>query len=413
MGQAANGPAAIGPLLRTVRYRYDVVVDGTRSLSRRSTSDGRGGSDSVVYNDEAMSWTCSSQPTVATPAIAAISGPDPRLAAQTMGPALYLAGALGAPTGESWFSLLAAQPFTAARDACVGEPAVRVTYVPDARAGLEAYVWFIPAKGWAVGAVRMPIDRNYQAQGSVAEWARVGGLWYAKRWIGSSVARPGTALAKEPFNVESVDVDRLDLAPDPAAVEARFDPLRSLPDGSEINDHRLGISYWLRGSADESSLDAVAETLQGLLEARGRDVPSVPEDLWRYRGAAGRDASRCGPDCLALLLRFRNVRVPADELAKASGWSSADGTTFAGLAEAASASGVPLAGVKLGYADLLRLGSPGIVPLNYEHFILFVAERNGKVYFVEPPDVIQSMTPKRFLELWTGEALVFEDLLKG
>jgi len=202
MGQAANGPAAIGPLLRTVRYRYDVVVDGTRSLSRRSTSDGRGGSDSVVYNDEAMSWTCSSQPTVATPAIAAISGPDPRLAAQTMGPALYLAGALGAPTGESWFSLLAAQPFTAARDACVGEPAVRVTYVPDARAGLEAYVWFIPAKGWAVGAVRMPIDRNYQAQGSVAEWARVGGLWYAKRWIGSSVARPGTALAKEPFNVE-------------------------------------------------------------------------------------------------------------------------------------------------------------------------------------------------------------------
>lgn len=411
IARARQGPGAMGQQFRdSVSELWAVLQGPNRKLSLRLAPDQP---LSVICRTPDIVTSIAPQPIHQTPFIGSIAPVSP---AAGEGPemddvALWTNGFFVSPMrGLPWSECVRSPDWMLADDAWNGEAAVRLER-REMNGTTERY-WLVPGRDWSVARWELALEPPALfAVMEVEEWEHVDGtVWLATVWRREEFFPYGEGEEPEVASQTTVRVGDVDLAPE--INEAVFTPdlRKDLPAGSEIHDFRLGgIAYWIGDPATPERMDVVADYVRTMAEAGADTEFRVPTDLWQYRGAAGRESSRCGPECLSLLLRLRGVRAEADDLAQETGWTPTGGTTFAGLAEGARRLGVPLKGVSLGYQDLLQLGEPAIVPLNYGHFILFIAERDGKVYFVEPPDVVQSMKPEEFAKLWTGEALVFED----
>jgi len=127
------------------------------------------------------------------------------------------------------------------------------------------------------------------------------------------------------------------------------------------------------------------------------------------------DASDCGPACLAMLLRFHGSHAPAEQLRALSG-TGADGTTLAGLFEAAVSLGFETEALEASAPDddamreLASLGRPALLHIvtadGRLHYVVCFGVEDGAFVVGDPAEGVRLETPAALAGLWASRALL-------
>lgn len=162
----------------------------------------------------------------------------------------------------------------------------------------------------------------------------------------------------------------------------------------------------------------VAAAIKRIARFHGGDIPKVDEAVWRqaqqtaqaHERARQRDASLCGPECLAELLRRRGESVTVHALAQEMG-TSEQGTSLAALATAAKQHGFRAEGLALTPKGLQAQTGTLIALLSPGHYVL-VDKVAAEAVTVWDPDArgvghgqAQTITLPEWNRRWRGLAL--------
>lgn len=142
---------------------------------------------------------------------------------------------------------------------------------------------------------------------------------------------------------------------------------------------------------DHPDSPLVGAAVKRIARMHGGDVPKEDEAVWRRaqqvaqerRSARQREASRCGPECLAELLRRRGRTADVDALAREMG-TSERGTSLAALAEAARKRGFHPQGLALTAKGLAAQRLPLVALVSPGHYVLVEALSPGAVTVWDP-----------------------------
>jgi len=306
---------------------------------------------------------------------------------------------LSCPVG-SWPDLVRSRVQSIADGTCLGEPAVEVELSDPDDPTAATRVWFVPSRGWRAGRVQELASDTVLVDTTVDEWQRVDGLWLPRRVASAHYDSPEPTTPVSLWMTIRAEVLEVSL---PAVVpesEFRID-LGSLAEGTLVEDSVDGVHYEI-GPANNAARDLVIDAVVRSARNTPRDgEPDLPIDLAGRRSAS--PISMRGPEALALLLRYLGEAVTAADLVP----EQLDG--LAGLVDEAAGHGVSLQVVELTYEDLVETDEPAVILLGPRHWALFVGERAGSVYVVEPPDLVRAMRPEDFRAKWLGEALMLHE----
>ena len=135
----------------------------------------------------------------------------------------------------------------------------------------------------------------------------------------------------------------------------------------------------------------VQAAVKRIARMHGGDIPSADEAVWREamqvaqtrQAARQREASLCGPECLAELLRRRGKPAEVHALARQMN-TSERGTTLAALARAAQAHGFHPQGFALTPRGLRQQRLPVIALVRPGHYVLVEATTPENVTIWDP-----------------------------
>ena len=116
----------------------------------------------------------------------------------------------------------------------------------------------------------------------------------------------------------------------------------------------------------------------------------------------------CGPAALANMMRAVGVVAPSTDTLAVLADMGPRGTTAGGLIRAAGQFGLPLTLVRLKPADLRSARTPFIAWVNRNHFVTVTGRSpSGRLTVVDPTAGRYSIGEEAFLEIWSGESIVF------
>ncbi len=116
----------------------------------------------------------------------------------------------------------------------------------------------------------------------------------------------------------------------------------------------------------------------------------------------------CGPVAVQLLLSHYGINEDLKAIAQKAEHDPAEGTSFAGLAQALKEYGFQAQGYKLSHKALTKMAYPVIVQLNHrqkDHFVVLEKMDERGARFSDYQGVHQVMENKEFKYQWTGYAL--------
>jgi len=119
------------------------------------------------------------------------------------------------------------------------------------------------------------------------------------------------------------------------------------------------------------------------------------------------ETNLCGPAALSLIFSHYGIKSEIKEIALKSGHTP-EGTSFAGLAQAADYYGFEAKGYQLTYPSLKKLSLPLIVQLNHrqkDHFVTLEKVGKKEIVYSDQQVSHQKMSLKEFKYQWTGYAL--------
>lgn len=116
----------------------------------------------------------------------------------------------------------------------------------------------------------------------------------------------------------------------------------------------------------------------------------------------------CGPAALANMMRAVGVVAPSTDSLAVLADMGPRGTTAGGLIHAADRFGLALTLVRLTPADLPDARTPFIAWVNRNHFVTVTGRSpSGRLTVVDPTAGRYSIGEGAFLEIWSGESIVF------
>lgn len=120
----------------------------------------------------------------------------------------------------------------------------------------------------------------------------------------------------------------------------------------------------------------------------------------------------CGPAAILSVLRYHGGELPLPRLRELSGTGS-DGSSLAGIAEAAQAVGLQASGARGDYISLQEVALPCIAHVVLDdgqaHFVVVYEARPDGVLIMDPAQGFRSLTRSRFEEMWRdGTVLLLE-----
>jgi len=118
------------------------------------------------------------------------------------------------------------------------------------------------------------------------------------------------------------------------------------------------------------------------------------------------EAADCGAACLAMVLAYHGHAVTLDEARLAAGTSR--GTDALGIVRGAEQLGLRGRGVQVDVGDLEHLAPGSILHWDFNHFVVLVRVRRGRVEIVDPAFGRRQIPRDRVRRHFTGVALVFE-----
>jgi ABC-type bacteriocin/lantibiotic exporter with double-glycine peptidase domain len=118
--------------------------------------------------------------------------------------------------------------------------------------------------------------------------------------------------------------------------------------------------------------------------------------------------SLCGPLCLTFCAKWLGVEADLSKVALAAHTDPLEGTSFAGLKEAAAGLGLEGRCYRLGLADLRRVtaSTPAIAHVDGYHFVVAWMETPDEVTMVQPPFAVRRTGLRSFGRRWDGALLV-------
>jgi len=118
--------------------------------------------------------------------------------------------------------------------------------------------------------------------------------------------------------------------------------------------------------------------------------------------------SLCGPFCLTFCARWLGVEADLSKVALAAHTDPLEGTSFAGLKEAAAGLGLEGRCYRLRLTDLRRVTArtPAIAHVDGYHFVVAWMETPDEVTIVQPPFGVRRAGLRSFGRRWDGALLV-------
>ncbi len=117
------------------------------------------------------------------------------------------------------------------------------------------------------------------------------------------------------------------------------------------------------------------------------------------------NARLCGPKCLLAVCKEFEIDANVGELTTLCG-TDKQGSTLAGLSNAAKSKGLEAIGMKISVDELAALKTPAIAHLWESHFVVVEADGQGKLNVLDPPAEPKSMTVADFQKEYSGFALL-------
>ena len=154
---------------------------------------------------------------------------------------------------------------------------------------------------------------------------------------------------------------------------------------------------------------AVIESPDGRQDGDATEPPPLTSGRARSRRRfpflKQHDASDCGAACLAMVCRHYRMPIGMSRLRDLANVSR-QGTSLAGIAEAAESLGFMTRGIRTGYDQLIRADLPAILHWQGNHFVVLVRATRDGVRIADPAVGIRKLTREEFLAGWTRVALL-------
>lgn len=159
-----------------------------------------------------------------------------------------------------------------------------------------------------------------------------------------------------------------------------------------LGDKKAAEAEYVAFMKDRPDSPLVGAAIKRIARMHGGDVPPVDEAVWRearrvaqaHRSARLREASLCGPECLAELLRRRGGAADVHGLAREMG-TGERGTSLAALADAATKHGFRAQGLALTQKGLGGQRLPLVALVSPGHYVIVEAV-SGQAVTVWDPD---------------------------
>jgi len=131
------------------------------------------------------------------------------------------------------------------------------------------------------------------------------------------------------------------------------------------------------------------------------------DDLAKYY-----QPNRCGPIALYAVCRAYRIETTIAELADLSA-SDENGTTIAGLVDAAEANGLVAKAYLSSIRHLQRLEGPAIIDFPRGHFCVLFAWKDGKAWILDPPRPTRLVSSAELQKQWNQHVIVFSAPRQG
>jgi ABC-type bacteriocin/lantibiotic exporter with double-glycine peptidase domain len=135
------------------------------------------------------------------------------------------------------------------------------------------------------------------------------------------------------------------------------------------------------------------------------------DDLDEHIAADKRARKTCGPVSVWYCIRRFGREVPPEQIVDSAG-IEAGGVTLQQLLDLCLENELPAKGISGSKRDLAELPVPAILVIGSRHAVVYegIDAETGHIRFFEPTYGLMKTAPMaEALELWTGEAIVFED----
>ena len=122
--------------------------------------------------------------------------------------------------------------------------------------------------------------------------------------------------------------------------------------------------------------------------------------------SCSKDNRLCGPKCMLTICQKFGLKADIDELTRLSQSDEKNGTSLAGLCNAAKDKGLEAVGMKISAEELAGLKVPAIAHLWTNHFVIVEADGTGRLKVTDPPNEAKLVSVEEFKKDFSSFALL-------